>query len=376
MLYSPPALRSFGNSCMDRIIISPAEIARTEVSPDVPARMQPTLEPAVPRWAKWTLSPLVLVLPLLCLVAIVMRVAMRTLPPRTRHDWTSLLATLLTVSGLFTSVVGVVALSVAPLPSIVAAGLGELDEMSHFPVLPTAEPMSAQAIAEKLKPLVAVISPAARSWFTHAETPSASFGAGTLLQANDDGYLFVTARHVIDGGGWSESHLASRALITMVRGGWGGADVVARHRHLDLLLLWVPRESGMGTFVQPLAESAPPVEGENVFVIGHPEGLRFTLSTGIISRMQGSTIQVSAPVSPGNSGGPVFDARGNLVGIVTSMIDKHGDPNAENLNFAVSADALLEDSGWEFTPVGRRRLTDFKAQDRLLQKAPPVGAKP
>src|SRR5262249_61912866 len=75
MLYSPPALRSFGNSCMDRIIISPAEIGRTEVSPDVPARMQPTLEPAVPRWAKWTLSPLVLVLPLLCLVAILMRVA-------------------------------------------------------------------------------------------------------------------------------------------------------------------------------------------------------------------------------------------------------------------------------------------------------------
>ena len=59
--------------------------------------------------------------------------------------------------------------------------------------------------------------------------------------------------------------------------------------------------------------------------------------------MNGSTIQMSAPVSPGNSGGPVFDDRGNLVAIVTSMVDKHGDPNAENLNFAVRADALPQD---------------------------------
>ena len=365
----------FGTSGMDKIVISPAEVARTEISPEVPARLEPKLEPAVPSWAKWTLSPLVLVLPLLCVVAIVMRVAMRTLPPRTRHEWTSLLATLLTVSGLITSVGAVVAFSVAPLPSVVGTGLGELDEMTQFPLLPTAEPMSAKDVAEKLKPLVAVISPAARSWFTHVEMPSASFGAGTLLQATADGYLFVTARHVIDGAEWNRSNSGSRGLITMAAGGWGGADVVARHRNLDLLLLWVPRETGSGTFVQPLAKSAPPAEGENVFVIGHPEGLRFTLSTGIISRMHGSTIQVSAPVSPGNSGGPVFDARGNLIGIVTSMVDKHGDPNAENLNFAVSTDALLQDSGWDFTPLGRRRLTDFIAQDGQLEKALPVEGK-
>ena len=59
-----------------------------------------------------------------------------------------------------------------------------------------------------------------------------------------------------------------------------------------------------------------------MFVIGHPEGLRFTLSTGIISQIL-RTIQISAPVSPGNSGGPVFDDKGELVAIVTSMVDKH-----------------------------------------------------
>jgi Trypsin-like peptidase domain len=98
------------------------------------------------------------------------------------------------------------------------------------------------------------------------------------------------------------------------------------------------------------------------------------LSTGIISRMHDSTIQMSAPVSPGNSGGPVFDDRGNLVAIVTSMVDKHGDPNAENLNFAVRADALFEDANWEFTSFGRRRLTDYVTRDEALEKTVPARA--
>lgn len=357
---------------MDKIVISSTEVAHTEISPEIPTRLEPKLEPAVQRWAKWSLAPLVLALPLLCIVAIVLRVAMRTLSPRTRHAWTSLLATLLIVSGLITSVAAVLSFSFAPLPSVVGVGLGELDERTDFPSLPTATAMSAKDVSETLKPLVAVISPVARSWFTKAEMPSASFGAGTLLQATSEGYLFVTARHVIDGPAWNVASMGSRGLITMASGGWGGADVIARHRSLDLLLLWVPRESGTGTFVQPLATSSTSVEGENVFVIGHPEGLRFTLSTGIVSRVHDSTIQISAPVSPGNSGGPAFDDRGNLVGIVTSMVDKRGDPNAENLNFAVNANALLQDSGWDFTAVGRKRLTDFIAQDEQLEKALPA----
>ncbi len=375
MCCSSRAETALATSDMDKIVISAAEVAHTEVSPELPSRLDPKLEPAIPSWAKWALSPLVLLLPLLCVVAVVLRAAMRNLPPRNRYAWTSFLATLLIVSGLLTSVATVLSFSFAPLPSVIGAGLDELDEQTSFPELPASTSMSAQQVSEKLKPLVAVISPAARSWFTHQDMPSASFGAGTLLQANLDGYLFVTARHVIDGISWSGLGGATRGLISMASGGWAGADVVARHRTLDLLLLWVPRETGTGKFVQPLAKSPVPVEGENVFVIGHPEGLRFTLSTGIISRLHGSTIQISAPVSPGNSGGPVFDDRGDLIGVVTSMVDKHGDPNAENLNFAVSSAALLQDSGWEFSGSGRRRLADFIAQNDQLDKTVPVDGK-
>ena len=358
---------------MEKIVISTAEVAETQVPADQPTRLEPKLAPAVPRWTKWVLAPLVLFLPLLCLVAIILRVAMRGLPPRTRHEWTSLVATLLIVSGLLTSVATVLVFSFAPLPSMAAAGLSELDEQAEFPSLPAAGAMSAKEVSEKLKPLVAVITPSRRSWLTHEEMPTASFGAGALLQANADGYLFVTARHVLDGAEWGSGKGGSRALIAMASGTWGTADVVARHKSLDLLLLWVPREKGNASFVQPVAKGTTPSEGENVFVIGHPEGLRFTLSTGIISRMHGSTIQMSAPVSPGNSGGPVFDDRGNLVGIVTSMVDKHGDPNAENLNFAVRADALLEDSAWDFENFGRKRLADYVSRDAALEKTVPAG---
>lgn len=346
-------------SQMDKIVISPVEVAETMVPAEQPARLEPRLAPVVPWEAKASMALLVLVLPILCLVAIILRVAMRNLPPRTRHDWTAFVNVLLIISGLLTSVTTVAVLSFVPLPAMVASGLSELDERTDFPHLPTIEPMSAKDVSQSLKPLVAIITASRRSWLTHQELPTASLGAGTLLRANDDGYLFLTARHVVDGQAFSVAKTATRALIAMASGTWATGEVVARHRYLDLLLIWVPRESGHGVFAQPLARTQATAEGETVFVIGHPEGLRFTLSTGIISRMEGNTIQMSAPVSPGNSGGPVFDDKGNLVGIVTSMVDKQGDPNAENLNFSVRAEALRQQSDWEFDKVGRKHLADY-----------------
>ncbi|MGA7926602.1 MAG: hypothetical protein WCA20_11425 [Candidatus Sulfotelmatobacter sp.] len=111
---------------MEKIVISSAEVAETQSPADQPGRLEPKLTPVVPRWAKWVLAPLVLLLPLLCLVAIVLRAAMRGLPPRTRHEWTSLLATLLIVSGMVTSLATVLVFSFAPLPSVAGAGLSEL----------------------------------------------------------------------------------------------------------------------------------------------------------------------------------------------------------------------------------------------------------
>lgn len=346
---------------MEKIVISSREVAETCLSSEEGHTMEPKLAPVVPRWAKMVLAPLVFLLPLLCLVAIALRTAVRSLPPRTRHGWMAFLSTLLISSGLLSSTAAVLIYCFVPLPSMVSAGLSELDERSGFPSLPLTPPGSATEISAKLKPLVAVISPAEQSWLTHSEMPSGSFGAGMLLLAGNEGYLFVTARHVLDGTAWRTSKSTSRALIAMSSGVWSGAEVIARHKTLDLALLWVPRDFGQALFVEPVAGAATIQEGEPIFVIGHPEGLRFTLSTGIISRIEDNVIQMSAPVSPGNSGGPVLDSRGELVGIVTSMVDKRGDPNAENLNFAVRAGALLQASAWNFEKFGHKHLADYLA---------------
>jgi len=343
---------------MEKIVIGAGEVAAvTPPPPDQPPRLEPSLPPPVSLWAKFALAPLVLVLPLLSVVTIVMRVAMRALPPRTRFAWLSYLSTLMIISGLLTSIAAVLSVALVPLPAIVSQSLDELDSKTSFPELPASAPMSAKEISEQLKPLVAVITPARRTWFNHNEMPSAGFGAGVLLEATPEGYLLVTARHVIDESRFPRG--GTRALVAMASGTWAGADVIARHRNLDLCLIWLPRESGSGEFVQPVEPKKEISEGENIFVIGHPQGLRFTLSTGIISRTDRDALQLTAPVSPGNSGGPVYDDRGKLVGVVTSMIDRGMSPNAENLNFAVRADAVLDPDRWEYSGDGRKRLNDF-----------------
>jgi S1-C subfamily serine protease len=343
---------------MEKIVVGPGEISEVKLSaPDQPGGLELKLPPPIPVWARAAMSPLVLLLPLLCLVTLVLRVAMRGLPPRTRIAWLSFLSTLLIISGILTSLAAVLSVAFVPLPAIVSVGLGELDGKTSFPTLPSSRPFTAKEVSEQLKPLVAVISPARRIWTSHNELPSNGFGAGVLLAAGKQGYLLMTARHVLD-----ESALVnggSRALVAMASGTWAGGDVVARHKDLDLCLIWLPREFGSGDFLQPVEAKKEISEGENIFVIGHPQGLRFTLSTGIISRTDQDVLQISAPVSPGNSGGPVYDDRGNLVGIVISSVDRNISPNAENLNFAVRADAVLDPQGWNFAGEGRKRLGDF-----------------
>ncbi len=77
--------------------------------------------------------------------------------------------------------------------------------------------------------------------------------------------------------------------------------------------------------------------GERVFTIGTPRGLELTLAEGIISSKRVKDgerlLQTSAPISRGSSGGGLFDAQGNLIGITTFMIR-----DAQNINFAIAAE--------------------------------------
>jgi len=81
--------------------------------------------------------------------------------------------------------------------------------------------------------------------------------------------------------------------------------------------------------------------GQTVFALGSPAGLELTLTTGIVSALRSDSgnqiIQTSAQISPGSSGGGLFDEKGNLIGITTF---KGGGEAQEGLGFAMSADLI------------------------------------
>ncbi|WP_169747045.1 S1C family serine protease [Edaphobacter aggregans] len=317
------------------------------------------------------MASLVPVLPLLCIVAIVLKIAFRTQPPRVRYALVSYLSTLLVVSGVLATVATVLVVSFVPIPAIVNNGLPSLDEQTDFPLLASADALSSADVSSRLKPLVIVVSPAVRLW-NGQEIASQSFGAGVLLEAAQSGYLFATANHVANHGPLRNGSPPPHVMIATAAGVWSNAEVVAIAAPQDLALLWVPRHSGSARFVQPIAEAT---DGEDVFVIGHPEGLKYSLSTGIVSGLREEAIQISAAISPGNSGGPVYDSHGQLIGIVSSKFDHTRDANAENLGFAVRAQLLRDAARWSFYGSGRQRLEAYVDDLQKTQSVSPMTGK-
>lgn len=93
--------------------------------------------------------------------------------------------------------------------------------------------------------------------------------------------------------------------------------------------------------------------GEAAYTLGSPVGLELTLSNGIVSGQReedGRTfVQTTAPISPGSSGGGLFDARGNLLGITTLVLVGKEHLN-QSLNFAIPADSYFD------SPVGKAQF--------------------
>jgi hypothetical protein len=153
-------------------------------------------------------------------------------------------------------------------------------------------------------------------------------GSGVVVAPNQ----VVTNRHVIDSGStWrlKQGDKTWRASVT-----WVDPD------H-DLGLL---KAEGLTVPAVSLRVSPTIAVGERVYAIGTPEGLELTLSDGIVSGLReyedDYIIQTSTPISPGSSGGGLFDEEGRLAGITS-----FGLVEGQNLNFALPAawvEALLE----------------------------------
>ena len=160
-------------------------------------------------------------------------------------------------------------------------------------------------------------------------------GSGSGIILTSDGYI-VTCKHVIDG--------AETIKVILNDDKEYDAKLVGSDSRSDLAVLKV---EATGLAPATLGDSDMLTVGEDVIAIGNPLGeLRGTATSGIVSalsrevtveNMTMSLIQTDAAISPGNSGGGLFNASGSLVGIVNA---KASSSNSEGLGFAIPVSSV------------------------------------
>ena len=168
-------------------------------------------------------------------------------------------------------------------------------------------------------------------------------GGGTGFVIDKEGTI-ATNHHVIEN--------ATRVRIKFAGGAtFDDVELLVDDSGADLALLRIdlsaPFDGGrLDVKPLPLANSDEVVVGERAIVIGNPLGLESTLTDGLVSPRRiyenRAWIQFSAPIGSGNSGGPVFNMRGEVIGVATASLSgrEHGAAVAQNLNLAVPINEL------------------------------------
>jgi serine protease Do len=162
-------------------------------------------------------------------------------------------------------------------------------------------------------------------------------GLGSGFIVHPDGYV-VTNDHVVAGERIISITRFRKEKNELIKENYDNVRIVATGGNIDLALLKIEGQSGRKTFpTVPLGNSNDLRQGERVFAIGSPLGLERSVSEGIVSlrnRIIQSRlhVQTTAEISPGNSGGPLFNYRGQVVGVNNMKVVSSG---AEGLGFSI-----------------------------------------
>ncbi len=192
-------------------------------------------------------------------------------------------------------------------------------------------------IAAKVEPVVVSIEA------TSNQGPFASTAAGSGIVLTSDGEVLTNA-HVVQGATSIKVTLAGESQAR-------SAELVGIDTNADLALLRISGVSGLQA--ADLGSSADLQVGNDVVAIGNALALEGgpTVTSGIVSALNRSIgtesgqmtglIQTDAPISSGNSGGPLVNAAGQVIGINTAVAGSSQNTTAENIGFAIPIDQAM-----------------------------------
>lgn len=216
-------------------------------------------------------------------------------------------------------------------------------------------------LATKLSPTTSEI----RNYQKQVEKPKSSLGTGFAISNTK----IMTCYHVVKD--------AKQILIKGINGYFGvnySAKVVYSNEQLDIAILEFENNVILGITSLPYKLKLTPTEvGTDIFVLGYPlqntMGEEIKLTTGIVSSNSGfkndtTLFQVSAPIQPGNSGGPLFDYKGNVIGLVTA---KH--LKADNVGYATKIyleRAMLKEISLKYVGI-KTPLSDLPTKVKMYK---------
>ena len=201
--------------------------------------------------------------------------------------------------------------------------------------------LSAADIYERLRPAVVEITTTSGG---HNPLAPRSGGSGSGIVIDGDGTI-LTNNHVIAG--------ADSLEVRFSDGSVASATVVGRDPGNDLALIRAERD-GQELTVAPLGDSEQVRIGDPILALGNPFNLEGTLTQGIVSALDrtfaagGNTrpirnmIQIDAAVNPGNSGGPLINCQGEVIGVNTLLENPTGDNVNVGVAFAVPINAAKQ----------------------------------
>jgi S1-C subfamily serine protease len=201
---------------------------------------------------------------------------------------------------------------------------------------PAAQAQNMDEVFRKASPTVVVVRARGRDVTASGITRFTETGSGVLISS--DGRV-MTAAHVVNG--------MDEITVEGIRGEVVRATLISANSAADVSLLQLERVTKAMRVARMGSSDAVQV-GEQVMVVGAPYGLSYSMSVGWISaRWAPNTIfpdmplaeffQTTATINTGNSGGPLFNMRGEVIGIVSQNISQSG--GSEGLGFVVTIDS-------------------------------------